>query len=74
MGIFDTYGSIQLKAGKPWGNSYEIGDKVKIPDGVYLDEEGIIVINDGIFVAEIAPEQLFDYWGNEINIMDIVIP
>lgn len=74
MGIFDTYGSTQLKAGKPWQIQYKIGDKVKIPDGVYLDDDGVVVIKDSIFVAELTPDQVFDYWGNEVDIMQIIDP
>lgn len=65
MGVFDTYGSTQIKAGEPWQNQYEPGDKVNIPDGVYLDfdEPGskAVVVRMGIFIGEF---DVFDYFGD----------
>jgi len=66
MGLFDTYGGTQLKAGDPWGRQYEIGDDVLIPDGVYVDFDDIyqkaVVIEGGKFVAEL---DVFNHWGEK---------
>ncbi len=61
MGLFDTYGESQLKAGAPYQNHWEVGDSVTIPDGVYPGCPNFIVIKDGRFIAEL--ERLYDYLG-----------
>ena len=62
MGIFDTYGNSQLKAGKPWQNEFNVGDKVELPDGIYCGTDSFIVVKDGVFIAEVA--LMFDYFGD----------
>ena len=63
MGIYNTYGKngLQLKVGDLCLKHFNIGDKVDINDGVYLEYDGVIVIKDGIFIAEY--KNLFDKWG-----------
>jgi len=70
MGMYDTYGNCQLKIGECIGFNYEVGDKVDIADGIYLCNEGAIVIKDGIFVAEF--NELISKWGHKIEIEPIV--
>lgn len=69
MGLFNEYGwrRIQLRTGANLGlNYYREGEKVDIPDGVYIGsaEKGIIVVSDGILVNTFS--QLIDTEGNII--------
>ena len=68
MGIYNTYGEkeLQLKVGELNLKHFNIGDKVDIPDGIYLEYGGIIVIKDRIFIAEY--EHLTDKWGGIVSI------
>jgi hypothetical protein len=66
MGLFDTYAGCQLKVGDVELNDFEVGDTVKIPDGIYIALEGIIVIKNGILVCG-PDEKIFDKWGDEID-------
>lgn len=52
MGIYDTYGSTQLKVGDSALTYYKIGDSVDIEDGIYVGWDGFVVIKDGVFIAE----------------------
>lgn len=73
MGTFNTFGKkyIQLKVGSCCMMHYDIGDKVDIPDGIYLAYEGIVVISDnGKLIA--FCDKLFDKWGNAININELL--
>jgi len=70
MGIFDTYGQSQLKAGDPWQHQWNIGDKVNIPDGIYPGSPDFIVIKDGKLLAEV--ETLYDYYGEHPTTADEV--
>jgi hypothetical protein len=65
MGLFDTYGRTQLKAGAPMCRQYTVGDTVEIPDGVYVDDDTLIVVSGGKFIAEL--DNLYDYFGDEID-------
>ena len=67
MGIYNTYGEngLQLKVGDLCLKHFDLGDKVDISDGIYLEYGGIIVIKDGIFIAEF--EELTDKWGGIIK-------
>ncbi len=66
MGTPDTYENIQLKIGNPMMNVYKLGDKVSIPDGVYLAPEGAVVIRDGKLLFTTSNIQ--DKWGGEVDI------
>jgi hypothetical protein len=68
MGIFDTYADVQLKAGEPWQNQYNIGDAVAIPDGVYIGT-GIVVIIDGKLAATF--ETACNNWGHPIDFAEL---
>lgn len=67
MGIFDTYGDIQMKMGEPWQRQFKVGDSVKeseVDDGVYLSDPSdgkAIVIIDGMFMGSF---DVFDYFGD----------
>jgi hypothetical protein len=62
MGVYDTYGDIQIKAGECVLAEYEIGDETELHDGVYVAHDGIVVIVAGKFVAQFS--HLIDKWGN----------
>ena len=49
MSSYDTYGkdNIQLKTGPCKLNHYNEGDKVDIPDNIYIAIEGFVVIYEG---------------------------
>lgn len=65
MGVYDTYGNTQLKVGPCELKCYDVGDEVEIPDGIYIGNEGAIVIQDGKFVAEF--DKLMSKWGDVIE-------
>jgi len=67
MGVYDTYGEQtgQLKVGDVSLCHYDVGDTVSIPDGVYLTYVNVIVILNGVFIAEF--ETLTSKWGEPIK-------
>ncbi len=67
MGVYNCFGKkgIQLKVGNCALKDYQIGDKVDIPDGVYIGYGGVVVIKDGIFIADF--DNLTDKWGGVIT-------
>lgn len=69
MGIYDTYGKVQLKINDDSFESFRTGDKANVPDGVYVGHEGIVVIHKGKFIAEF--ENITDKWGNVIKPAEI---
>jgi len=64
MGLFNTYGTAQLKAGELDLLQFEVGDAVSIPDGVYLGTE-VIVIIDGKLAGTF--DTVNDNWGHPIS-------
>ena len=70
MGVFDWYGSVQLKVGHSAMCSYVIGDYVPIPDGVYVGHEGVIVTHNHRFIAEYTG--INTKWGTQILPVDIL--
>jgi len=66
MGVADTYGNTQLKVGDPTGESFKLGNKVPIPDGIYVGYEGIVVVVGGRFTAEF--EAIRTKWNDEIDL------
>jgi len=73
MGLFDTYENCQLKVGDVGLKNYKIGDKVEIPDGIYIALEGIIIIKNGVLIG--ANEPIFDKWGMGVDqdrVIDII--
>ncbi|MHA2044703.1 MAG: hypothetical protein ACW99G_07905 [Candidatus Thorarchaeota archaeon] len=70
MGVYDTYGEIQIKVGDVALRQYDVGDEVVLPDGVYVAPDGVVVIVGGVFVAEF--KNLWDKWGSPIYPEDFV--
>jgi hypothetical protein len=68
MGMFDTFGTTQLKAGECLLHQYEIGDSVPLKDGVYAGADNFVVIQNGMFVAEL--EKLYDNFGSSTTTPD----
>jgi len=68
MGVYDCYEDIQLKVGECVLRQYKIGDKVGIPDGVYIAPDGAVVIKDRIFIMTTTNIQ--DKWGDLIDVND----
>ena len=69
MGMYDTFGNVQLKNGECLLREFKIGDKVEdIADGIYAGHEGFVVIFDGTFVAELPLNSMKDKWGEAIEI------
>ena len=71
MGVYDTYGEVQLKIGDTCLRQYELGDEVEIPDGVYVGTDGVVVISGGIFVE--CFENFWDKWGSPIYPADLLV-
>jgi hypothetical protein len=74
MGLFDTYGNIQLKVGDLNCNHFKVGQKVNIPDGVYVAPEGVVVIQEGKLKAAIETDHVTSKWGDEIGLDVILAP
>jgi len=72
MGVFDYYGSAQLKIGHVSLHAYKVGDEVPIPDGIYLDTAAAVVIKGGKFVAEFP--HLTSKWGHKMEIAPLLEP
>lgn len=72
MGIYNTYGEkgIQLKVGELSMKHYNLGDKVEIPDGIYVGYGGVVVIKDQTFIAEFPFVK--DKWGGVITPREIL--
>jgi len=70
MGVFDQYGSVQLKVGHRSLKQFNLGDQVQIPDGVYVGHEGVIVIHHQQFIAEYPV--VHTKWGTELVPADIL--
>jgi hypothetical protein len=66
MGMFDTYGGIQLKVGPRLLRDWKVGDKVEeTEDGAYLSHDGVVVIKDSTLIATF--DKLTDKWGKAYN-------
>jgi hypothetical protein len=72
MGMYDTYGEVQLKVGDVEMRHFQIGDEVPIEDGVYVAREGVVVIADSRFFAYFP--KLISKWGDEIDPADVIRP
>lgn len=72
MGVYDSYGKLdgQLKVGACRLDHYAVGDKVYIHDGVYVTYTNVIVVIDGVFVAEF--EHLWDKWRRSLQPSDVI--
>jgi len=70
MGIYNTYEGVQIKVGNCLMDEYKIGDKVDLPNGVYVGFEGIIVIIDNILKAKFS--FILDKWGSIIEPKEII--
>ena len=66
MGLYDIYGNIQLKVGEVELRHFKVGDRVPIPDGIYVGHEGAVVITKGRFVASFP--HLINKWGGRLDV------
>jgi|WetSurMetagenome_2_1015567.scaffolds.fasta_scaffold1712409_1 hypothetical protein len=65
MGIYDTYEGCQIKVGHSSMKEFIVGDKVDIPDGIYITFDGIVIIKNSTFIG--VNEKIFNKWGAEID-------
>jgi len=73
MGLYNTYGNIQIKCGNyEEFKTYKIGDKCDLKDGIYIGLSGAIVIKNKIFIAEF--DNVYDKWGNRLSCADLINP
>ena len=73
MGTYDTLGRVQLKSGMCVMQHFEIGDSVetvRIDDGVHIGYGGVVIVKDGIFIAEF--EHIIDKYGGIIDVTEII--
>jgi len=71
MGVYNIYGNVQLKVADDLTlKTFEIGDKVDIPDGAYVGYEGVVIVIDGK-LSRVFPG-LFDKYGGEYDLLQIV--
>ena len=62
----------QIKIGDVQMNCYKIGDSVPLDDGIYVDHSVVIVVLDGVFVAQFY--ELYTKWGDQIFPEHILCP
>jgi len=65
MGVYDTYGEIQLKVGPCRLFDFEVGDLVPLADGVYIGHEGAAVIVDGRLMVTF--KDIITKWGESVK-------
>jgi len=65
VGVYDEYEGIQLKIGDCNLDSFRIGDKVPIDDGIYIAYEGAAIVLDGVLIT--TDLKLFDKWGKMLD-------
>lgn len=65
MGMYDTFNGIQLKVGDCVLDNFKIGDKVSIPDGVYLAPDGVVVVLRGVLVF--TSPVIHSKWGGPLS-------
>jgi hypothetical protein len=70
MGMFDTYGHVQLKVGPCELVNYEIGDNVSISDGLYIGYGGFVLIKNGKLLA--TEETVITSWGDKHTATSII--
>lgn len=70
MGVYDTYDGIQLKVGPRDLGDYAKGDTVPIPDGVYVADNGIVVILNGMLAETFA--NLTSKWGDTLVPYEVI--
>lgn len=70
MGMYDTFGEafVQLKVGECLLTHYKVGDVVDLQNGIYCGYDRAIVINGGLFVADMPLSQIYDKWGSQITL------
>ncbi len=68
MGIYNTYGDCQIKAGNIDGTHYHIGDKCDLDSGAYLTYEGIVLIRFHFVTDIIKNEEIFDKYGSKVSL------
>ncbi|KKN53489.1 hypothetical protein LCGC14_0601860 [marine sediment metagenome] len=76
MGLYNTYGDNLLAQMKVsdildlthFGNQ----DVADIPDGLYITHEGIVIIQNGRIIHEYVPEEIFDKWGLQVNMVKLL--
>lgn len=72
MEKYDVYGDMQLKVGNCRGNTFSLGDRVPIDNGVYITHTGAVVIADGRLKYCIQNEDIYDKWGKSIDIEEAI--
>jgi len=66
MGVYDSYGEVQLKTGPCILQEYHIGDEVDISDGLHFGYEGCVVVVGRKLVA--VTDKMYDKWGRPIDV------
>ena len=72
MSIYDTFDGVQIKCGPCEMHDYSLGQKVPLLDGVYLGNEGAIVILHGVLMASFVDVR--DKWGNLLDSDALIRP
>ena len=73
MGMYDTFGTVQIKSGRCAGYVFEVEDDVSkscVADGIHVGYGGVVVIVNGLFVAEF--DYLTDKWGGSIDAASVI--
>ena len=69
MGLYSTYGNIQLKVNHDM-ISYKIGEETDLEDGVYVGREGVVVIIGRKLTATFPT--LINKYGNTIDLAEVL--
>lgn len=70
MGVYNTYGDVQLKVSDNLDlTEFEVGDPVDIPDGLYVGYGGFVLIQEGKLASVF--ESVTSSWGGKVYADDI---
>lgn len=72
MGVYDTYGDVQIKIGDVSMAEYSIGDEVPLKDGIYFDSNACIVIQNRRFIAQMPIGSVYSKWGHTIDLLPAI--
>lgn len=70
MGVYDQYKDgrriAQVKVNAT-GKTFQVGEIVPIPDGIYVTFEGFVIVEDQVFISLLELYQIHDKWGDPME-------
>lgn len=65
MGVYNTYAGVQLKNGSSTLEEFKIGDVVDLPDGIYVGQEGFVIVGSAILMGKF--KTITTKWGDVLQ-------